>query len=1385
MRLDEAPRVTTGVASEGVVQPGGQDGGGSGFREFSPKTLVLPLVVWVAWLCLVAVVENGLGVLSLSFWISSKGTQLLSHLAMPVVLLVWFTVVTERLRSLRQQFSDVVASVGRLADPEPASTGKIISIRHAVHKELATLNEHLERSLNRTSEIEAVIRREVGTLENSFADNERRMLGLVQELARQRETVITATDQVRDVVKVNRELLNEELGKLAAQVLEAGNYARGVVEEINVEVKGDLTQLGSDFSEMLRETVDSRIRPISNVLGEQVRTIDALLSDGGDGLVQTFEKHGQNLVARLDSAWTRIGGQLTTQTKQAEEMATRITGVLEQNLESNVNKLESKIRSASLEVMGALDSGAEQAAQRIVEAGTESTQALDSRIVAFRTQFDGQLQRFGQLVDGTSARFIPVLEKHNGTLQKAIELEEAFEQSTARLSGVLTEQAAAFVDALSDNIHNFEAHLGDRAHHVSDGLVDKLDRAVSTLDTGTRRFETALQNVQDSFSLASDKLTISVAETNAEFAHRLDAIESLVTEGAERIDERLVRGVHELAAALDQGSERVDQTLLLRIGRIGEVMADQLDQADATFLERVEQLRGMEEGHNAKLRETMAAAAASVSALIHEGGNVLDKASDDTSAKLAVTLAQFDDQLGELRGKLDADLRAFAQTTSAALAETGGENVAALDAKMGEIAGALQERVAAIYGNLEARTREFEANIVQFGSSIDAQTTRLHRVIAQRSEAIEQQFDSGIGRFDMAMEVHLGRAESTVADFVKFESEIFVKRLESMSEAFDGQSKALEDQLNRVQGSLDSHGRQFEARISAFGQGIESQADRLDKVVTQRSTLFERAAETGASRIDELLAEHLKRQQEITENFIEDEGKTFDRQSDILARTLDSRAEVLESIMRTRGSDFTDQFYAASKRFEEELVSASKNLEATLRSGGGELQEKLAAHTAEMRASFEQAIRHLAESAKARLDETSIRIGDVASEFDTTVEQRSSSLIRALGDKTGQLERSLEAGTSRLGSVLAQETQKLADTLGDGAMQLRSGLDARIGEVSHQLKEQTTQLVTTVGETSTRLVAATTQLDSSIEQRSATLVRALGEKASVLERTLEAGGDRLSEILGEETEKLGSALKEGSAQLRTSLDARIVEVTHHLKEQTSQLVGSVGETGSRLVAVTAELDATLEQRSSLLMKAVGEKAGAMERAIETGTARLTTVLGQETDKLTTSLNEGSSQLRSSLEAKVGEVSAQLRDQTGQVVATLGETGEKVGKAVEQAGKSLEKSVQQNMTSARTTLQKSLDGVSRLLTTGVETTQQQVQSSVEGLITKLNAHEKNAVGRMEAAATNVGESTRKAAELTAERLVTLNGALVQVLNSLGSTRPASRKSKPEALADAAE
>jgi len=57
--------------------------------------------------------------------------------------------------------------------------------------------------------------------------------------------------------------------------------------------------------------------------------------------------------------------------------------------------------------------------------------------------------------------------------------------------------------------------------------------------------------------------------------------------------------------------------------------------------------------------------------------------------------------------------------------------------------------------------------------------------------------------------------------------------------------------------------------------------------------------------------------------------------------------------------------------------------------------------------------------------------------------------------------------------------------------------------------------------------------------------------------------------------------------------------------------------------------------------------------------------------------------------------------------------------------------------------------------------------------------------MENAAADVGENTRKAAEMTAERLVTLNGTLVQVLSSLGTARPSTRKAKPEALPDAAE
>jgi hypothetical protein len=1170
---------------------------GDAMEETRTRTgwLVLSLLVWGGLILAIAGAENGGALFSSEFWLSSKGVGILGEIVLPTIFVLLLQAIAGRLRDVSRQNDEIRTAIARLAEPESATSGKIVSIRHVVHKELASLNEHLDRSLNKTSEIEAVIKREVGTLETSFAENERRMLGLVQELARQRETVTIATEQVRDVVRTNREALNGEFAALAAQMLEAGNYARGVVEEVGFELKGELASQSSDFAESLRRMVDDKIQPISEMLAGQVQSIDALLSNGGGGLISTFETQGQSLISNLDATWNRIGGDLANQSRLADEMAVRLTGVVDQSLESSVNRLESRIRSASLEILGVLDNGAEQAAQKIVAVAANSIDTLDVRIESLHSGLDAQVGRFSHLAESTAERLIPALERHNDKLERAIELEQAFDQTTTRLSGVLTEQAAIFVDALSRNAAEFQAKLSDQTNVMSDGLAGKLDRVVGTLEDGSKRFESTLQNVQDTISLASDKLTIAVAEHNVEFAQRVNQIETLVADGSERIDEHLSRGVADLSVALDAGSHTVDAIMGSRTEHIREALAEALSGADTAFAAGLAEFDGVQTGHQEKLRSVLEAATGSIADLIESGRGMLASASDKTRQEMVDATARFGGAVRDLQARFSSDLEAFSVAARTSLADTGADSVSLLDTRMAEITAVLQDRVNGIYNSLDARTREFEANITQFGSNIDTQTTRLHRVIGQRSEAIEQGIQQGVGRFDEAMSTHLERTNGVIEHFLKEESETFRRQLDTLTQALDDQSEGLERRLAAISAAIGSHGKEFESRIVEFASAIESQAGRLHKTITLKSQSLEQNVEQGVDAIRDMLSTHLKQTQNLTEQFVEEETSNFDRQIDVFARTLDGRAEILDSIIRTRGADFTDQLYSSAREFEEQLTSTSRTIENTVRAGGAELQEQLTGRTAEMQIALDIGLRRALSTANAHIDDVNARLSSATNELGDLLDRKSGALAKSVSESAGALERVLDVGAGKIDTMLTLESQHLADAL--------------------------------------------------------------------------AGN-----------------------------------------------VVALGNT---------------------------------------------------------------------IEARAGEMISNLRAQAGAVVTALDESSDKVAQAVEGAARDLDKTTRDSVSGAKATFEKSTEVVTRLLNSSVEATQQQVSSNVESLLSRLAAHERTATSRMENAAANVGENTRKAAELTAERLVTLNGALVQVLSSLGTARPTTRKAKPEALPDAAE
>ena len=104
---------------------------------------------------------------------------------------------SQELRLITQSMAEVAM---RLAEPETVARESIVTVGQAIRREVAAMGDGIERALARAAELETLVANEVSALEHAYNDNEVRIRGLLQDLSKQRETLVGQADQIRDAI---------------------------------------------------------------------------------------------------------------------------------------------------------------------------------------------------------------------------------------------------------------------------------------------------------------------------------------------------------------------------------------------------------------------------------------------------------------------------------------------------------------------------------------------------------------------------------------------------------------------------------------------------------------------------------------------------------------------------------------------------------------------------------------------------------------------------------------------------------------------------------------------------------------------------------------------------------------------------------------------------------------------------------------------------------------------------------------------------------------------------------------------------------------------------------------------------------------------------------
>ena len=172
----------------------------------------------------------------------------------------------QELRLIAQSMAGVAM---RLAEPESVARDSIVSVGQAIRREVAAMGDGVERALARASELETLVQNEVAALERTYSDNEVRIRGLIQDLANQRDALVSQAEQVHSAIN-------------------------------NVHI--DLTQDLSTISDLVGQQVNEAAQRITHSLAEKGEHITLSLGHIGDNMIQQLNARGGDLLERLETA---------------------------------------------------------------------------------------------------------------------------------------------------------------------------------------------------------------------------------------------------------------------------------------------------------------------------------------------------------------------------------------------------------------------------------------------------------------------------------------------------------------------------------------------------------------------------------------------------------------------------------------------------------------------------------------------------------------------------------------------------------------------------------------------------------------------------------------------------------------------------------------------------------------------------------------------------------------------------------------------------------------------------------------------------------------------------------------------------------------------------
>ncbi|MGW8207198.1 MAG: hypothetical protein ACWGMY_09620, partial [Hyphomicrobiaceae bacterium] len=515
---------------------------------------------------------------ALSSWgtILSKPTAFLTGAAIivPIAVIWLLALLSWRAEELRLRSSTMTEVAIRLAEPDRMAEDSIASLGQAVRRQVSFMNEAVGRALGRAGELEALVHNEVAALERSYEENERRIRGLINELANERHALTSTSVSFNDTLRTLGREVPVLIEKLSNQQSNLSHIIKGAGENLN-QLESSLASSVSS----LETELGGRTTELQGVLENYTGALGQALCQRTEQLGTMLGSHGQRLQSIMDDRSKRLGDNLGTRTEDMQKMLETYTGALAQALTQRTSQMQSSFA----EHMNQLDKAIANRTTNLQTVFEEYARALDGTLAARAGKLDQQLIERTRALDSA----------FEGRLQL---FDEAIQKSTRAIDQAVDNRAKALTSALESHAHTFSETISRQSMELDESLNQGITAVRRTSENITRQSLKAIEGLagqSDMLKSVSENLVSQISSLTNRFeaqGHTILKAANALESVNYKIDSTLQSRHADLSATLDRMVGKADE-FSRHVKDYSSAIEGTLSEAETRALAAAEQLK--------------------------------------------------------------------------------------------------------------------------------------------------------------------------------------------------------------------------------------------------------------------------------------------------------------------------------------------------------------------------------------------------------------------------------------------------------------------------------------------------------------------------------------------------------------------------------------------------------------------------------------------------------------------------------------------------------------------------------------------------------------------------------------------------------------------------